>query len=254
MAAAAIDIQGVCKRFTLPRPIARILRRPLERRRLEVLTGVTLAVPAGTITGILGPNGAGKTTLLRILAATVIPDAGAIRILGTDVLHHPSQVRRRIGFVLSDERSFFWRLSAQHNLEFFATLCNLRREQAADRIAELAGLLSIGAELPKPFADLSTGMRQRLAIARALLHDPEVLLVDEPTRALDPGSADRIRRLIRTLLVDRLGKTVLLATHQVDEARSLCDRVAFLKDGRIHHEGKSAEALLHLPEIFEVAP
>jgi ABC-2 type transport system ATP-binding protein len=250
MAATAIDIQGVCKRFTLPRPIDQILRHPWQRQRIEVLQGVTLAVQRGTITGLLGPNGAGKTTLLRILAATVLPDSGRVHILGTDAIHNPMQIRRRIGFVLADERSFFWRLTARHNLEFFATLCNLRRREASLRIEEVAEMLDLQDELGKPFRDLSSGMRQRLAFARSLLHDPEVLLVDEPTRAMDPGAAHNTRRIIRGELVETLGKTVLLATHQVDEARALCDRVAFLKQGRILIEDQRDKALERLAEIF----
>jgi ABC-2 type transport system ATP-binding protein len=217
-----------------------------------VLRGVSLAVPVGSVTALLGPNGAGKTTLLRILAATVSPDAGRVTILGHDAIRFPYRVRRRIGFALAEERSFFWRLTARQNLRFFGTLADLHGAALGDRVAELAGLLEIAPEMGKPFRDLSTGMRQRLGLARALLHDPEVLLVDEPTRGLDPGAARRARRLLREVLVDGMNKTVLLATHNLEEAREVADRVAFLKGGVLLHEGPTGETIAHVPEVFDL--
>ena len=228
------------------------LRRPFARKRLEVLKDVSLTVPAGSITGLLGPNGAGKTTLLRILATSVLPDGGTARILGSDVTRHTARVRGRLGFVLSEERSFFWRLTARQNLEFFAVLANMTAGAIPDRINELSELLRLEEELDKPFRDLSTGMRQRLGIARALLHDPEVLLIDEPTRGLDPGAARRARRFIKEKLSLEMKKSVLLATHNMEEARELCDRIAFLKGGKIVTEDEVAEALKKADEVFEV--
>jgi len=250
--APAIELQGISKRFTLPRGMGQILRHPFRRKRLEVLKGVSLTVPSGSVTGLLGPNGAGKTTLLRILAATVTPDEGRVNILGQDAVRHTGRVREHIGFVLGDERSFFWRLTGRQNLQFFATLSNLSPRQAKDRIETLSGLLVLESELDKPFRDLSTGMRQRMGLARALLHDPKVLLIDEPTRALDPGAAQRARRLIKQTLVGELEKTVLLATHNVEEAREIADRVAFLKDGQIQTEGPTQEALVKVPDVFDL--
>ncbi|HUU03509.1 MAG TPA: ABC transporter ATP-binding protein [Myxococcota bacterium] len=241
------------KRFTLPRPLGQILAHPLSRKRIEVLSGVTLAVRTGSVTGILGPNGAGKTTLLRILAATIIPDRGSVSILGRDAVGRPSDVRARLGFVLSDERSFFWRLTARHNLSFFATLANLEPKDIRPRIDELCDVIGIQQELDKPFRDLSTGMRQRLSLARALLHDPEVLLVDEPTQAMDPGAARRTRDLLGQTLAGKMKKTILLATHNVEEARELCDRVAFLTDGKIAIEGECENTLKQVVDIFAEA-
>jgi ABC-2 type transport system ATP-binding protein len=228
------------------------LRHPFARKRLEVLKDVSLKVPTGSITGLLGPNGAGKTTLLRILATTVLPDGGSAKILDRDVTRHTTQVRTRLGFVLGEERSFFWRLTARQNLRFFAVLANMDAEAIPGRIAELSAMLRLDKELDKPFRDLSTGMRQRLGIARALLHDPEVLLVDEPTRGLDPGSAQRTRKFIKEKLSGEMNKTMLLATHNMEEARQLCDRIAFLKDGKIVTEDEVAEALKKANEVFEV--
>jgi ABC-2 type transport system ATP-binding protein len=216
-----------------------------------VLSDLSLAVPRGSLTGLLGPNGSGKTTLLRILAASILPDSGTVRILGQDTKNASVRIRERIGFVLGDERSFFWRLTAAQNLLFFAALHNMDHKGACLRIEQLAGLLQLTGELKKPFRDLSTGMRQRLALARALLHNPELLLIDEPTRGLDPGAAKRTRELIGQTLVKELGKTVLLATHNLEEAHEVCDRVALLKDRHILKVGPPEEVLTHLEEVFE---
>ncbi len=218
-----------------------------------MLTGVSLSVRRGSVTGILGPNGAGKTTLLRILAASIIPDRGTVTIMGRDAVKKSVGVRAGLGFVLSDERSFFWRLTARHNLSFFATLANLEPRRIPPRIDELSEVIGIQEELDKPFRDLSTGMRQRLSLARALLHDPEVLLVDEPTRAMDPGAARRTRELLRQTLAGNLKKTILLATHNIEEARELCDRIAFLTAGKISIEGETENALKHVADIFAEA-
>ncbi len=252
IATPAIEIEQVTKRFSQPRPIATILRRPFSRQRIEVLRGIDLRVEAGCLTGILGPNGSGKTTLLRILSATVLPDSGTVRILGQDISRHSHRVRQRIGVVLGDERSFFWRLTAEQNLNFFAALCNLTGRAARARIEELAGVLDLGGELSKPFRNLSSGWRHRLALARALLHDPEVLLMDEPTRGLDPGAAGQARRLIAEQMVGRMGKTVLMATHDLAEAREVCTRVALLKDGAILAEGHPEKILDRVDEIFDL--
>jgi ABC-2 type transport system ATP-binding protein len=216
------------------------------------LKNVALTVPTGSITGLLGPNGAGKTTLLRILATTVLPDGGTAKILDRDVTRYTAQVRAKLGFVFSEERSFFWRLTARQNLKFFAVLADMDGSAVPGRIGELSDLLRLDQELDKPFRDLSTGMRQRLGIARALLHDPEVLLIDEPTRGLDPGAARRTRTFIKEKLSGEMKKTMLLATHNMEEARQLCDRIAFLKDGRIVTEDEVAEALKRADEVFEV--
>jgi ABC-2 type transport system ATP-binding protein len=249
---AAIEIKEIFKSYTIPRSISKIIRHPFEFKHIEVLKGVSLTVRSGSITGLLGPNGAGKSTLLRILAATISPDKGRVHILGQDVTRHATRVRKQIGFVLGDERSFFWRLNAKQNLKFFATLSDIPRRNINARITELTEMLKIEGELEKPFRDLSTGMRQRLAIARALLHDPDVLLFDEPTRGLDPGAAVRTQKTIREMLAKKLNKTVLLATHNIEEAKELTDHLAFLKDGIIIKEGQTAEMMPYIPEVFDL--
>jgi ABC-2 type transport system ATP-binding protein len=226
-----------------------VLFSPFAREHQEVLRGVDLQVEDGTRTGLLGPNGAGKTTLLRILASTITPDRGEIEILGLRPDRDLLRIRSQVGFVLGDERSFFWRLTGERNLLFFAALYSLDGRRARRRISELSEMLEIQGEVNKPFRDLSTGMRHRLALARALLHDPKVLLVDEPTRGLDPGAARRIRSMLAEIGRTHR-KTMLLATHSIEEASGICDRVAFLKDGVIVAEGETAETLSRADEVF----
>jgi ABC-2 type transport system ATP-binding protein len=249
-AVPAIELRGVAKRFTQPRPWDEILRHPFARTRVQALEGIDLCVPRGGVTGLLGPNGSGKTTLLRVLATSLLPDQGEVRVLGLDALRAPHEVRRRVGVVLSDERSFYWRLTGAQNLIFFAALHGLDGRRARARVAELGGLLGLAAELDKPFRNLSTGWRHRLALARALLADPPVLLMDEPTAGLDPAAAERARRLLRERLAGELAKTVLVASHNLDEVRAVCDRVALLHQGRLRLEGPAAEALPRAAEWF----
>jgi len=240
----------VSKSFVQPRTLRQALRHPFTRLRIEALRHLDLTVTEGTATGLLGPNGAGKTTLLRVLSAALLPDRGEVRILGLDIARNGREIRRRVGVVLSEERSFFWRISARENLRFFSVLCELESERARRRIEELVEMLDLGQFIDRPFRLLSTGMRQRLTLARALLHDPQVLLVDEPTRALDPGAAEKIIRLLREQVVGKMKKTLLVATHQLHEVGELCDRLAFMKNGRIEQEGRTAELLPQAREFF----
>lgn len=213
--------------------ISRVKHRFAVTRRL-ILDDVSLTVARGELVGLLGGNGAGKTTLLQILATLSRADAGSVTIGGVSVDAEPARARRAIGFCGSADRGFYYRLSARDNLRFFGVvsqqLADRDLERRIETVLELVDLLGDGDRL---FAHLSTGMRQRLAVARALLGDPPVLLFDEPTRAVDPIHAEALRKLIRTTLVDGLGKTVVLATNLLDEAWAICHRVAVLRAGRV---------------------
>jgi ABC-2 type transport system ATP-binding protein len=197
-------------------------------------------VKTGEIFGLLGPNGAGKTTLLKILSCLVLPDAGRAELYGCDV-RHEDKVKFRLGLVHSDERSFYWRLSGRDNLRFFARLYDVPGKRINARIDELLHKVDLTEAAPRRFSDYSSGMKQRLAIARALLHDPPILLMDEPTRSLDPAASLSLRALIRDELKGRDGKTVLLATHNLREAEALCDRIAILVAGTVRQVGTIAE-------------
>ena len=153
----------------------------------------------------------------------------------------PRAIRGRIGLVSGDERSFYWRLTGRQNLEFFAALQHLPPAVVAARIVELAARLGIAEHLDRPFGHLSTGQRQKLAIARGLMSEPEILFMDEPTRSLDPISAVAIREFVAEHIVGELGSTVVLATHSMPEAEALCRRLAFIQDGRIVAEGSVAD-------------
>ncbi|MBW2701406.1 MAG: ABC transporter ATP-binding protein [Deltaproteobacteria bacterium] len=214
---------------------------------------LSLSVPQGQMTALLGANGAGKTTLLRILASTITPDAGSVRILGEDALAHPGRVRHRVGVVLGDERSFFWRLTAAQNLRFFAALHGLHGRTAQDRIDTLAAQFRFGDEMNQAFRNLSTGWRHKLALVRALLGDPAVLLMDEPTRGLDPGAAERAHRYLAEDLVGKQGKTVLIATHRLAEARQHCQGLALLSDGHIVAEGPVEKVAEQVAAEFELS-
>ncbi len=193
--------------------------------------GVNLSVPAGSILAILGPNGAGKTTLLRILAGLVLPSAGHAKICGLDVVQGEVRTKGLVGISLGDDRSLYARLSGRRNLEFFGALHGQSRREARQRIDELGNLLEI--PLDQSVQASSSGIRQRILIARALLHDPAVLLLDEPTKSLDPASAQGLRAFIRERLARHLGKTVIIATHNLAEAEALGDEIAIMKQGWI---------------------
>ena len=210
---------------------------------IRALDGVSFAVRGGSVFGLLGTNGAGKTTLIKICYNLLLPTSGEVRVLGEDPLHHGQGIRRRMGMVVSEERSFYWRLSGRRNLEFFAALHDMDRASAARRIEELGVLTGISEYLDVPFSDYSTGMRQKTAVARALLHDPEVLLMDEPTRSLSPDAAYPLQDFVRAELVGSRGKAVLLATQDMDEAERLCDDVALLHRGRLLYLGTLAGLL-----------
>ncbi len=210
------------------------LTKVFKKRRNSVtvaVEGVNLSVQTGSVLAILGPNGAGKTTLLRILAGLALPSSGDARICGLDVIQEEGRARGLVGVSLGDDRSLYARLSGRQNLEFFAALHGLSRREARQRIDEVSNVLEI--PLDQTVQESSSGIRQRLLIARALLHDPAVLLLDEPTKSLDPASAQGLRDFIKERLARHLGKTVVIATHNLAEAESLGDQIAIMKRGRI---------------------
>jgi ABC-2 type transport system ATP-binding protein len=236
-----VHIEGLVKTFPLRRSWADTLRHPLRREQVHVLRGVSLEVQKGEFFGLLGPNGAGKTTLFKILATLVLPDAGVIEVGGRSVIAEPAVVRGMLTPVIAEERSLYWRLSGLQNLNLFSALYGVQaqeEERTAERLLDAVGLAHAGSRMVGTY---SSGMKQRLLIARALLSRPAVLLLDEPTRSLDPVSARDFRRFLREEIVGRQGCTVLLATHDADEAFELCDRLAVLDRGVVIASGSAAE-------------
>lgn len=237
----AVEVFQLEKTFVKKKSARELVTRPFRRaERVRALRGVDLHVRRGEIFGLLGPNGAGKTTLLKVLSCLILPDRGRAVVGGEDTLHE-NRVKPRIGLVHTDERSFYWRLSGRENLRFFARLYDVPRRGCAARIDDLLRRVDMAEAADRRFSDYSSGMKQRLAIARALLHDPPILLMDEPTRSLDPDSSRGIRALIRDDLKERDGKTVVLATHNLREAEILCDRIAILVEGSVRQVGTVAE-------------
>ena len=236
-----IRVAGLVKSFPLRRPWAATLRHPLQRSRIEVLRGVSLEVRRGEFFGLLGPNGAGKTTLFKILATLILPEAGTVEVAGIDALQRPDAVRELLTPVIADERSLNWRLTGIENLLLYAALYGVSTAERQTTVRRLLDTVGLTDAADRMVGTYSSGMKQRLLIARALLSRPSVLLLDEPTRSLDPVSARDFRRFLREEVAGRQGCTVMLATHDADEALELCDRLAVLHRGRLVAQGTARE-------------
>jgi ABC-2 type transport system ATP-binding protein len=224
--ALAIDARDVEKTFR-----AGFLRR----RATAALRGVSLAVPRGIIFGLLGPNGAGKTTLLSILATLLTPDAGSVRVLGLDVVREAAALRRRLNMA-SGRPSFLWSLRVGEIVAFYGRLYGLYGAALRRRVDALIGEYELEPYRRIPYNELSTGLKQRVALAKSLVNEPELLFLDEPTLGLDPDVSVRVREHIAALRRER-GMTIVLTTHYMREAEELCDVVGFIKGGRILAHG-----------------
>ena len=209
-----------------------------KTKEIEAVRGVSFAIEKGELFGLLGPNGAGKTTTIKMLITLLIPTAGSARVLGYDVVKHAREVRKRIGYVFGGERGVYERLSGYDNLRYFAELYGVPAKLQKQRIEELLELVGLKGREHERTEGYSRGMKQRLHVARGLLHDPEVLFLDEPTIGLDPVGARELRATIASLT--GAGKTILLTTHYMFEADALCDRIAVISKGEIVAEGTPA--------------
>ena len=238
---AVIEVIGLRRTYRTTTGIIR--RRPLE---VEAVRGISFEVAEGELFGLLGPNGAGKTTTIKMLITLLLPTAGEARVLGHDVVREAREVRKRIGYVFGGERGLYERLSGLDNLRYFAELYGLSGKRQRARIQEVLELVGLLGRERERVEGYSRGMRQRLHIARGVLHDPEVVFLDEPTIGVDPVGARALRAMIAGL-VDA-GKTVLLTTHYMFEADSLCDRIAVIANGRIVAEGTPAELKDHVAD------
>lgn len=212
-----------------------------QRREIEALRGVDLVVVPGEFVGLLGPNGAGKTTLLKIVATLLLPTTGEVEVDGIDALRYPAKVRRLLGVVLAGERTLYWKLTARENLLLFAGLQNMPGKEARRRAEELLGLVGLTEFADVTVEKFSTGMRKRLAIARALIHRPSVLILDEPTAGLDPQGVEDVWRILRELPQEHI--TVLMATHNMLEAERLPTRLLLIDEGRLIAQGTAQEIM-----------
>src|SRR2546428_1222390 len=210
---------------------ARRRREHDPREAFRGVKGIDLSVEVGEIFGLLGPNGAGKTTTMKMLATLLVPTEGTIRVLGIDAAKDPRKVRARLGAMLSGERSLYWKLTGRENLEYYAALYHVPSKDTKARIDRSLEAVKLSDRADDYVERYSTGMRQRLALARALLPDPQLVILDEPTVGLDPQASRDLRDRVRELRAQ--GRTVLLTTHYMEEADQLCDRVAIIDHGRI---------------------
>lgn len=237
-----IRVRGLEKVYRPPRGFGDLIRAPFARPDpVRALCGVDFDVEAGHIFGLLGPNGAGKTTLLKILTDLCGPTAGAVEIAGHDLSTDPDGVRGSVGHVPSDERSFFWRLSALENLRFFGALHSLPRDTVERRIWELLHTFEVDALAELRFGVLSSGQKKLLTVVRALIPDPPVLILDEPTNSLDPSTAQRLMSHVREVLGTASNKAIVWATHRLEEVVQICDQVLLLDQGTSRFVGSVEE-------------
>ena len=222
------------------RDVGKTFRAGTFRRRTTVaLDGVSLDVPRGAIFGLLGPNGAGKTTLLSIFSTLLFPDRGTVRVLGLDVVREAGALRRRLNMA-SGNASFVWAMRPPEVLAFYGRLYGLWGGVLRRRVEELMETCELTSHRHTPYNELSTGLKQRLALAKALVNEPELLFLDEPTLGLDPDVSVRLREYVARLRRER-GMTILLTTHYMREAEQLCDEIAFIKAGRVLARGTAGE-------------
>ena len=214
-----------------------VLRRRTDP--VEAVRGISFHIDRGEVFGLLGPNGAGKTTTIKMLITLLLPTSGSATILGHDVVAEPRAVRRRIGYVFGGDRGLYERLSALDNLRYFAELYAVPAREQPARIGELLELVGLAGRERERVEGFSRGMRQRLHIARGLLHNPDLLFLDEPSIGIDPVGARELRQTISGLREQ--GKTILLTTHYMFEADELCDRIAVITRGELVASGTSAE-------------
>lgn len=233
-----LSIEGVSRSYRPPTGVMKGFVRAAVKTEVRALDGVTLHARPGRIHGLVGPNGAGKTTLIRVISGLLSPDSGQIRLDGVDPTADRHIAGRKLGLVLADDRSLYWRLTGRQNLEFHASLHGLSTPAArtrADALLEQFGL----ADRDRLVFGYSTGMRAKLGIARALVHDPPVILLDEPTRSLDPLAATEVCVTLEQLAES--GRTVVLSSHRLEELERTAHDVSVLIGGRIRYSGGMAE-------------
>ena len=230
---SALSLENVEKYFPPAASGWRALLHPVSRLTVPALRGISFEVKPGEVLAVVGANGAGKSTLLRILTTLLIPTRGRAQVCGFDVAREPAKVRLRIGYHTGGDACFYSRLSAKENLMLFAVLNNISEDEASKRIAEITGPFGLGELLDRQVRTLSTGNVHRLGLARAMLHRPSMLILDEPTRSLDPLAAAEFRRFLLRDIVGAHGTTMIFASHTLAEVEQLAGRIAVLDNGRM---------------------
>ncbi|TAG03407.1 MAG: ATP-binding cassette domain-containing protein [Betaproteobacteria bacterium] len=234
-----ITVEGLSKQFSV-RERRSVFSLRANTRMVNAVDQVSFTAHDGEVTGLLGPNGAGKTTTLRMLSTLLTPDAGKALIDGADLIRERGTIRRTLG-VLGDAKGLYWRLSARENIEYFGKLQGLPSKLVAERTNTLISELGLSELADRPTQGYSQGERMKVAIARALIHDPQTVLLDEPTNGLDIMSTRSMRELIRGLKAQ--GKCVLFSSHIMQEVAALCDRIVIIASGRVVFSGTPQEVL-----------
>jgi len=235
MAEVVLETHNLTKEFIRRKGLSSP-RNPFERTLFAAVKNINLKVQSGEIFGLLGPNGAGKTTLTKMLCTLILPSSGSATVCGYDLARQQGKVKSKIALISSEERSFYWRLTGRQNLDFFAALHGLSKEVANQRIEEVLEVVDMTAAADRRFQEYSTGMKQRMGLARGLLADPELFFMDEPTKGLDPIATWQLHEFIRNKLA-AAGKTVIVATHHLAEAEQICDRVGIMYGGEMRTSG-----------------
>jgi ABC-2 type transport system ATP-binding protein len=245
----AVRVNGIRKSFVTLERMGLIRRR---RAIITALSDLSFRIRWGEAYGLLGPNGAGKSTAVKILSTLLLPDAGSAEVNGFDVVRQAKEVRKSIGLVLYPDKGFYARLSGFENLVYFGRLYGLSKKDAEHRALELLKRLDLIDAANRSFEEYSLGMRVRLSIARALIHDPPIIYLDEPTIGLDPLSSRSVRNLLIEL--KRSGKAILLTSHNLWEVEEICDLIGIINKGRIIMEGKPSDikSKLGLKYVVEV--
>lgn len=240
--ASIIKTRGLTKYFTPSTNLIDFFPRMFTKKPVvKAVEGVTIDVKPGEIFALLGPNGAGKTTLIKMLCTLISPTRGEAVVDGHDITRDDEAVRRSIGLVTGEERSFYWRLTGKQNLKFFGALHGLKSDKVQKKIESLVELLDMQEYIDTRFDEYSTGMKQHLAVARCLLSDAKILFMDEPTKSLDHSSAGKLRSFIKERIVGQERKTVVFTTHILREAADFADRVVLMDRGVVKALGTLSE-------------
>ena len=231
----AIKVKNLTKKYPIKRNFKDIFKNPFYREYLTALNNISFNVEENEVIGLIGLNGAGKTTMLKLFSSLLIPDEGSIEIFGYGINKNSEQIKKMIGLVNSEERSFYWRLNLKQNLEFFADLYGLDKYEKKNKVNQVLNFVDLYKNKNMRFDSLSTGMKQRMSIARGILNDPKILLLDEPTKGLDIKHAEEIIKLIKKISKN---KTIVITSNNLDEISQLCKKIIIIHNGRIIKIGK----------------